>query len=101
MGFNEIGSVGATAIIRGCKKLKKLRMVHLDGNMLPTEDVLALQEAFGEKLVEMEDNISDDDVDFDLTVDSGDSEDSDKDKTEEETSLLTNVNSATARLLTM
>jgi len=73
LGFNEVGSVGAAAIIRAKKVLKNLRILEVDGNMFSTEDVLALHEAFGDRLLKMEDNVSDDDADFDLMFGSDDS----------------------------
>jgi len=66
LGCNQCGSIGATAVVRAHKVLKRLRVLSLDENMFSTDDILALQEAYGDKMMEMEDNISDDDADFDL-----------------------------------
>jgi hypothetical protein len=61
LGSNECGTIGAEAIV-----LTNLCVLSLDENIFATDDVWALQEAYGDILVKIEDNISDDDADFNL-----------------------------------
>jgi len=73
LGSNACGTVGVEAIVQARKVLTNLCILSLDENMFATDDVVALQEAYGEILVEFEDNISDDDADFNLMFGSDDS----------------------------
>ncbi len=70
----ECGSLGASALVRAQKKWSCLKILSLDGNKFQVDDVLALQEAYGDVLSQMDDNASDDDTDFDQIFDSGSSD---------------------------
>ena len=64
LGSNECGTIGAEAIVQA--RTTNLCVLSLDENIFATDDVWALQEAYGDILVKIEDNISDDDADFNL-----------------------------------
>jgi cyclophilin family peptidyl-prolyl cis-trans isomerase len=70
LDYTECGSLGVAALVRVRKKFSCLRILGMDGNRIPIDDVLSLQEAFGDVLVQLGDNVSDDDTDFDLIFDS-------------------------------
>ena len=76
LGFNECGSIGAQALTKRCSSddinFSDLKLIHLDGNMFPDNNVQLLQETFGDLLPEMEDNDDEDDVDADLEDESDD-----------------------------
>lgn len=81
LGHNECGSIGAQALIRaygsGGVGMPNLRSIHLDGNMFPTDDVRALEAAFGDKLEVMEENDDEGDVDDALSDEDADEDDDD------------------------
>lgn len=93
-GFNECGSIGAQALItaygEGGQGWPALKSIALDGNMFPETDVEQLQECFGNKLQEMEDNDDEDDVDDNLSEDSEESEDEDEDEVKDEREYVKN-----------
>lgn len=76
LGFNECGSIGAQALIKRYSSdninFSDLKLIHLDGNMFPDNNVQLLQETFGDLLPEMEDNDDEDDIDADLEDESDD-----------------------------
>jgi len=73
LGCNVCGTVGAEAVVRAREVLINLCALSFDGNVFSTDDILALQEAYGDVLLKIEDNVSDDDVDFNLIFDSDES----------------------------
>lgn len=81
LGVNECGGVAASALITAYGEqgtgMPCLKTIHLDGNMFPERDVKELMGCFGDKLVEMEDNVDDGDVDDDLSEDEEEEDDDD------------------------
>eukprot|EP00555_Chaetoceros_dichaeta_P011421 CAMPEP_0198259400 /NCGR_PEP_ID=MMETSP1447-20131203/8614_1 /TAXON_ID=420782 /ORGANISM="Chaetoceros dichaeta, Strain CCMP1751" /LENGTH=485 /DNA_ID=CAMNT_0043946789 /DNA_START=130 /DNA_END=1587 /DNA_ORIENTATION=- len=72
---NDCGRIGAAALIDsvGTGGLPNLKHIRLDRNMFPSDSMDALATAFGDKLVQMEDNDDEEDVDENLpTEDSAD-----------------------------
>jgi len=66
MNQNECGSVGANELIKMAPRVPNLEVIELNGNgFLPTI-VTKLNDTFGEKLCEMDDNIDDEDYDDEL-----------------------------------
>jgi Ran GTPase-activating protein 1 len=72
---NEIGTRGAMALIANVEMFPNLKKLYLDSNFFSDEVVEQLQEAFGDKLMEMENNGDEDD---------GEEDDDDEDDEEEE-----------------
>ena len=70
---NECGDIGATAVLESADKIPNLESIELDRNNFSDEIVDQLQEKFGDKLTEMEDNFGEDE-----------DEDDDEDEEEEE-----------------
>ena len=74
LGANECGSAGAKAVIEAKSRLPQLTSLGLDENMFSTEDVNILEATYGNVLIPIEDNLSDecpeDDDDFELSCDS-------------------------------
>jgi Ran GTPase-activating protein (RanGAP) involved in mRNA processing and transport len=62
---NEIGTRGAMALIANVKMFPNLKELYLDSNFFSNEVVEQLQEAFGDKLMEMENNGNKDDEEED------------------------------------
>jgi len=67
---NECGKIGATALVDslGTGGLPNLKHIRLDRNMFPSDSMDALATAFGDKLVEMDENDDEEDVDEDLPI---------------------------------
>lgn len=63
---NEIGTVGAKEVIKMSSRVPNLEVLELDCNGFLPDVVDSLDETFGEKLQEMEDNIDDEDYDDEL-----------------------------------
>ena len=63
LGWNECGKIGAQALVLASKRMMHLKQIHLDGNMFPEDEVNSLEEAFGKRLLEMEENDEDEDID--------------------------------------
>ena len=63
LGWNECGKIGAQALVLASKRMVHLKQIHLDGNMFPEDEVNSLEEAFGDRLLEMEENEEEEDVD--------------------------------------
>lgn len=63
---NECGTVGATEVIKMAARVPNLEKIEFDANGFLPEVVDKLTEALGDKLVEMEDNIDDEDYDEEL-----------------------------------
>lgn len=86
LGFNECGSIGAMALVTACGEngegLPALNSIALDGNMFPESDVGQLEDAFGDKLEQMEDNDDEGDADDDLSESDDDEEEYDEDDEE-------------------
>jgi len=78
LGENMIGTRGAMSLIDNAGKFPFLKELHVDDNGFPEDVVDQLREAFGEKLIEMENN-DDDDKDDDLDSDANDEEDDESD----------------------
>jgi len=66
MNQNECGSVGANELIKMAPRVPNLEVVELNGNGFSPTIVTKLNNTFGEKLCEMDDNIDDEDYDDDL-----------------------------------
>mmetsp|Transcript_37492 Transcript_37492/g.87423 ORF Transcript_37492/g.87423 Transcript_37492/m.87423 type:complete len:427 (-) Transcript_37492:119-1399(-) len=79
LGSNECGSIGAKALVSAASRLKSLKEINLDGNMFPVNDVEELAVAFGDRLLEMEDNDDEEDVDENLESDDDNDNDDDDD----------------------
>lgn len=81
---NEIGSVGAKELVAMASYLPNLEKIELDLNGFLPDVVDSLKEAFGDKLVEMEDNNDEDDYDEELDEGDfkGDVDDEDEDSRE-------------------
>jgi Ran GTPase-activating protein (RanGAP) involved in mRNA processing and transport len=62
---NEIGTRGAMALIANVEMFPNLKELYLDSNFFSNEVVERLQEAFGDKLMEMENNGNEDDEEED------------------------------------
>lgn len=67
--FNEVGTIGADALIAMKGRLSSLEKVEIDGNMIPEDAVERLTDAFGDILVELEENDDEEDADDDLDSD--------------------------------
>lgn len=70
LGFNECGTLGAQALIQHIsitQQHTKLHTLHLDGNSFLPHIVEKLQDVFGDKLLEMEENDDENDFDDDLS----------------------------------
>jgi len=90
LGFNECGTLGAQALIQHIsitQQYTNLHTLHLDGNSFLPEIVQKLQDAFGDKLVEMEDNDDENDFDDDLS----DTEEDDVSQTDDLVKALAGV----------
>ena len=61
----ECGDIGAKAVIEMMEKIPNLESIELDRNNFSDDMVDQLKEAFGDKLVEFEDNYGEDDEDED------------------------------------
>ena len=82
---NECGSVGAEELMKMALRLPSLKVIEADANGFLPDIVDGLQEAFGDKLAEMEDNVDDEDYDDDLDADDlKDEPDTDSDEDEAE-----------------
>ena len=66
---NECGTIGADALIAMAGRVPNLKKIELNSNYFLEDVVDRLQTAFGDKLVEMEDNIDDEDADDELDAD--------------------------------
>jgi len=66
LGCNVCGTAGVEVVVRARKLLSNLCVLGLDQNMFSTDDTLVLQEACGDVLVKIDDNVSDDDAGFNL-----------------------------------
>ena len=63
LSCNECGTIGGKALIECHKRLPSLEKIELDGNFFLENLVSELENVFGSRLVDMEDNIDDDDID--------------------------------------
>jgi Ran GTPase-activating protein (RanGAP) involved in mRNA processing and transport len=63
---NECGTVGANEIMKMASRVPNLEVIQLDANGFTPDIVEKLEEVFGDKLGEMDDNIDDEDYDDDL-----------------------------------
>jgi len=84
LGMNECGNIGGRAIVAAAPKMSCLKKIELDANMFSEEVVELLHDAYGELLVEMEDNDDEEDPDEDL-------EEEDEEDVDELTSALDGV----------
>lgn len=79
---NEIGDIGGSAIVQAYgprgEKMPALRRICLDHNGFTDDCVDQLLEAFGEKLIPMEENDTRNDADFDDALSVGESENDDE-----------------------
>lgn len=68
---SEIGGRGAVALARACAKVAGLKMVGLNGNAIPEENVGLIEELLGDRLGSLSDNEEDaEDEDEDSESDS-------------------------------
>lgn len=92
LGSNECGSVAAAALMTAYGDdgtgMPALKAIHLDNNMFPEDTVKELEACFGDKLVEMEDNIDDEDVDDNLSEDEEEEDDDEDEEDDEEQEIV-------------
>ncbi len=82
---NYFGENGAIAVMECLKKLPNLESIALDGNFFPSEIVDKLEETFGERLVEMEENDEDGEEEEEEEEEEEDSEEEEEEEPKEET----------------
>jgi len=84
LACNEIGSIGAAAIVEAHgpdgEGMPGLKSIHLDRNYFSEGSVEALRAALGDRLGAMEDNDEDEDIDDGLSDDEDEEEDEDEDE---------------------
>ena len=62
LGSVGCGTVGASTLVNARKQFSNLKILNVSGNNFSPDDILALQETYGDVLVNMEGNISDEDT---------------------------------------
>ena len=74
LSCNECGTIGGKALIQCEKRLPNLEKIELDGNFFLEDMVSQLETVFGSRLLHMEDNIDDDDIDAENGIEEADSD---------------------------